>query len=123
MAKIVTNEREISCLLGYFSKRVQTIFAVYGKGSNKRAKNMKFTSIFFTASALLSSMFTSKIVTNEREISSLLGYFSKRVQTIFAVYGKDSNKRARNMKFTSIFFTASVLLSSMFTSKVIKKSI
>ena len=48
----------------------------------------------------------AKIATNEREISSLLGYFSKRVQTIFAVYGKDSNKRAKNMKFTSIFFTA-----------------
>ena len=48
----------------------------------------------------------AKIVTNEREISSLLGYFSKRVQTIFAVYGKDSKKRAKNMKLASIFFTA-----------------
>ncbi len=38
-------------------------------------------------------------------MSSLLGYFSKRVQTIFAVYGKDSKKRTKNMKFTSIFFT------------------
>ena len=34
-------------------------------------------------------------------------YFSQRVQRILEVYLKDSNKRARNMKFTSIFFTAS----------------
>ena len=58
-AKIVTNEREISSLLGYFSKRVQYIFEA-----------------------------TSKIVTNEREISSLLGYFSKRVQYIFEATSK-----------------------------------
>ena len=38
---------------------------------------MKFTSIFFTAS-----------------------------ESIFAIYCKDTNKRAINMKFTSIFFTA-----------------
>ena len=49
----------------------------------------------------------AKIVTNEREISSLLGYFSKRVQTIFAVYGKDIKKRARNIKLAWIFFKAS----------------
>jgi len=42
---------------------------------------MKFTSIFFTASA-----------------------------AIFLIYHKDSNKRARNMKFTSIFFTASAAI-------------
>ena len=40
---------------------------------------MKFTSIFFTASA---SIFCDEVT-------------------------KDTNKRARNMKFTSIFFTAS----------------
>ena len=76
------------------------------KDTNKRARNMKFTSIFFKASAVylrglpqrykqtsekyevyfnifqsecsVSSRFTSEIQTNEREISSLLQYFSKR---------------------------------------------
>ena len=42
-ANIVTNEREITGLLDYFSKRVQYIFAVY-----------------------------RKLVTNEREITGLL---------------------------------------------------
>ena len=28
-------------------------------------------------------------------------------ESIFAIYGKDTNKRARNMKLVSIFFTAS----------------
>ena len=37
----------------------------------------------------------AKIVTNERKISSLLEYFSKRVQAIFAGYGKDIHKRAK----------------------------
>ena len=49
---------------------------------------------------------TANIVTNEREIRSLLQYFSQRVQYIFEVYRKYSNKRARNTKFTWIFFTA-----------------
>ena len=78
----------------------------YCKYTNKRARNIKFTWIFFTASAVyirglpqiyeqtsekyqvyldifqskcsIYSRFTSNIVTNEREISSLLGYFSQR---------------------------------------------
>ena len=37
----------------------------------------------------------AKIQTNEREISSLLEYFSQRVQYILF---KDTNKRARNIK-------------------------
>ena len=48
------------------------------KDTNKRARNMKFTSMFFKASA---------------------GYLSGE--------RKDTNKRARNMKFTSMFFKAS----------------
>jgi hypothetical protein len=48
-----------------------------------------------------------KIVTNEQEIRSLLQYFLKRVQYIFEIYLKDTNKRARNMKLASIFFKAS----------------
>ena len=46
---------------------------------------MKFTSIFFTASA-----------------------------SIFEVYLKDTYKRARNMKFTSIFFTASASIFEVY---------
>ena len=40
----------------------------------------------------------ANIVTNEREISSLLEYFSQRVQNIFEIYLKYSDKRARNIK-------------------------
>ena len=49
-----------------------------GKDTNKRARNMKFTSLFFKASA-----------------------------SIFGLQPKVPNKRARNMKFTSLFFKAS----------------
>ena len=68
---------------------------------------MKFTSIFFTASAYNLRGLPQRYTRNEREIWSLLQYFSQRVHTIFEVYLKDSKKWARNMKITSIFFTAS----------------
>ena len=47
----------------------------------------------------LSLRIMAKIHTNEREISSLLEYFSQRVQNIFD-FIKDTYKRARNIKFT-----------------------
>ena len=40
----------------------------------------------------------AKIRINERETSNLFEYFSQRVQNIFEVYLKDTNKRARNIK-------------------------
>ena len=50
---------------------------------------MKFTSIFYKVSAEYIRGLP-QIHTNEREISNLLEYFSKRVQYIFAVYRKYS---------------------------------
>jgi len=54
----------------------------------------------FQSECRLFSPFTAKIRTNEREISSLLGYFSKRVQAIFAVYRKDTQIKARYLQET-----------------------
>ncbi|MBQ3623338.1 MAG: hypothetical protein IJA04_06505, partial [Bacteroidaceae bacterium] len=55
-----------------FYSECTTIFDVYIKDIKKRAKNMKFTSIFFTASAPLSSMFTSKIAIKSNAIDTLI---------------------------------------------------
>ncbi len=41
MANIATNEQKTSSLLECFLKRIQKIFEVYLKYSNKRAKNIK----------------------------------------------------------------------------------
>ena len=65
---------------------------------------MKFTSIFFTASESTFEV-TSKIRISEREISSLLEYFSQQTKSIVTVHGKDSNKRAKNAKRTLIFLS------------------
>ena len=54
---------------------------------------MKFTSIFFTASA-----------------------------SIFEIYLNDTNKRARNMKFTSIFFTASASIFEIYLNDTNKRA-
>ena len=51
---------------------------------------MKFTSIFFTASA-----------------------------SIFEIYLNNTNKRARNMKFTSIFFTASASIFEIYLNDTV----
>ena len=88
---------------------------------------MKFTSIFFKASAEYIRGLFSNILTNEREIRSLLRYFSKRAQGIFENCSQITNKRdkivlaserkfifsrnkrrkislkARKTKFTSVF--------------------
>ena len=52
---------------------------------------MKFTSIFFTAS-----------------------------ESIFAIYRKDRDKRARKMKFTSFFFTASASFFTIYRKDIHK---
>ena len=46
--------------------------------------------LMYSQRTKVSSWFTIKIGTNEREISSLLEYFLKRVQKILEVYLKDS---------------------------------
>ena len=71
-AKIVTNERETRNLFRFFHSECRKSYL--------------------------------KIQTNERETRNLFRYFSQRVQKILS---KDSNKRARNTKLVSIFFTAS----------------
>ena len=55
----------------------ESIFEVYLKDTNKRARNMKFTSIFFKASAVYLRDLSQRRI-NEREIWSLLQYFSQR---------------------------------------------
>ena len=45
----------------------------------------------------------AKIQINERETSNLFEYFSQRVQNIFEVYLKDSNKRVKSQVYLSIF--------------------
>ena len=46
--------------------------------------------LMYSQRTKVSSWFTIKIVTNEREISTLLEYFSMRLQKILEVYLKDS---------------------------------
>ena len=45
----------------------------------------------------------AKIRINERETSNLFEYFSQRVQNIFEVYLKDSNKRVKSQVYLNIF--------------------
>ena len=59
-------------LVSVFSQQVQKILS---KDTNKRARNTKLVSVF-SQRAKVSSRFTSKIQISEREISSLLEYFS-----------------------------------------------
>ena len=70
-------------------------FAVIVHSSNS-AVNSRLNVLFMERCVLI----TANIRTNEREITSLLDYFSKRVQYIFKLYLKYTDKRARNITFT-----------------------
>ena len=48
----------------------------------------------FYSECSVCSLFTAKLQTNEREISSLLEYFLQRVQCMFAVCSKVTKKNA-----------------------------
>ena len=69
---------------------------MFCKNSNKRARNTKLVSVFFTASAENFRVF-SKIVTNEQEIRNLFRYFLQRVQKIFEFASKTVTN-GRNFK-------------------------
>ncbi|MBE6294871.1 MAG: hypothetical protein E7090_09380 [Bacteroidales bacterium] len=75
--KLATSERKISSLLEYFLQRAQAIFA---RSANQQQASEKYEVYF-------------DIFQSERRI------YSREAQI--------SNKRAKNMKFTSIFFKAS----------------
>ena len=65
------------------SQRVQYIFEIYLKYENKRARYTKFTLVFHSKCSIY-SRFISNTKTNERDIQSLLWYF-----TASAVYIRD----------------------------------
>ena len=80
-------------------------FPFFDKYNNKRARNMKFTSIFFTASADYIRA-KRKSATSEQKKRSLLRFFYGE-RRLYSRGAQINNKRARNIKLAWIFFKAS----------------
>ena len=95
------NGRYIQCLLWNF--KAHTPIYLRGKYTNNRAKNMKLDSIFFTVAT------RNKRCLRRRNIYVPKGVRLAAPESIFDIYIKYTNNRAKNMKFDSIFFTASAV--------------
>ena len=54
------------------------------------------------------------------KLRSLLLYFSQRVQGIFAIYRKDTDKRARNFEACFYIFHSECRVFSRFIAKIVK---
>ena len=68
---------------------------------------MKFASIFFTASAQYLRVQPQRYKETSEKYEVYFNIFHSECAIIFEIYLKDTKKRVRNMKFASIFFTAS----------------
>ena len=120
------NGRYIQCLPWNF--KAHTPIYLRGKYTNNRAKNMKFDSIFFTVAtrnkrctALSEPWLCSFTIANKFALYSLAQALRRRniyvpkgvrlaaPESIFDIYIKYTNNRAKNMKLDSIFFTASAV--------------
>ena len=82
-------------------KTIHCISITKCKYSDKRARNMKLASIFFTASEAIFEK-TSNIAISEQESS-----LSEWVKIHFYTQRAQTTSAKPNMKFASIFFTAS----------------